>query len=278
MPFIDFETADETSVIELYTIAYGAQLWFGTSSPLSFSDPSTSRTYTPMGFRRERIVYGADTGKSSLKIQAPIDAPFLDIFKVQQPSSVVSLTITRLHLDDPALQQRILWSGRIIAPVWETAHVTLNCERIQASAQRYGLRRIMMPGCPHTIYNQARGNCRVRQEDHELETTVIAISNRTITVADTGAQLDYYAGGVMQWSHSSLAATERAEVVSNQAGTGVFIVATRPSGLILGATVRIYPTCDKTLTMCAERFNNIANYGGFPYTPNKELFGGDLIY
>lgn len=278
MPFIDYETSDEARVVELYIVRYDSEAWYGTSGPLTYVDPVTSRNYTPMGFKRDRIVYGADTSKSSLKVTVPRDAPFLDLFRVQQPSSVVSLTITRVHLNDPLAQQEIIWTGRILAPSWEASMVVLNCERVQASAQRYGLRRIIMVGCPHTLYNQTPGNCRVNQQDYELQTTVAELDGLNVTLAFSGSPLNYYAGGFMQWSHASLAAIERRTILSNEAGTGRLVLATRPTGLIVGSTVRLYPTCDKTLNTCQTKFNNVPNYGGFPYTPNKELFGGDLIY
>jgi uncharacterized phage protein (TIGR02218 family) len=37
-----------------------------------------------------------------------------------------------------------------------------------------------------------------------------------------------------------------------------------------GDTFTAYPGCDKTQNTCTSRFNNLANFGGFPYVPVPE--------
>ncbi|MEW6169845.1 MAG: phage BR0599 family protein [Pseudomonadota bacterium] len=51
-----------------------------------------------------------------------------------------------------------------------------------------------------------------------------------------------------------------------------------PPGLSVGATVVLYPGCDHTLSTCESKFGNSANFGGFPFIPTKNPFGGSPIY
>jgi hypothetical protein len=55
-------------------------------------------------------------------------------------------------------------------------------------------------------------------------------------------------------------------------------VAALPQGLAAGTTVTLFPGCDHTLATCSGKFSNTANYGGFPFMPTKNPFGGDPIY
>jgi hypothetical protein len=42
-------------------------------------------------------------------------------------------------------------------------------------------------------------------------------------------------------------------------------------------TVNLYPGCNKSMDHCINRFDNILNYGGFPWIPGKNPFGGTSI-
>jgi hypothetical protein len=37
-----------------------------------------------------------------------------------------------------------------------------------------------------------------------------------------------------------------------------------------GDTFTAYPGCDKTQNTCTSKFNNLVNFGGFPYVPVPE--------
>lgn len=49
------------------------------------------------------------------------------------------------------------------------------------------------------------------------------------------------------------------------------------SDLSIGSVVLAYAGCDKSNSTCATKFNNIVNFGGFPYIPNTNPFVGTII-
>ena len=51
-----------------------------------------------------------------------------------------------------------------------------------------------------------------------------------------------------------------------------------PPGLAIGDAIYLYPGCDRTLNTCHAKFGNSANFGGFPFIPTKNPFGGSPIY
>jgi hypothetical protein len=42
------------------------------------------------------------------------------------------------------------------------------------------------------------------------------------------------------------------------------------------AQVTLYPGCAHTRTACKDKFNNLANFGGFPLIPSKNPFGNSV--
>lgn len=47
-------------------------------------------------------------------------------------------------------------------------------------------------------------------------------------------------------------------------------------GLAVGQLITLYPGCDGTRQMCADRFGNLLNHGGFPHMPGESIFGKRL--
>jgi hypothetical protein len=42
------------------------------------------------------------------------------------------------------------------------------------------------------------------------------------------------------------------------------------------ALVALYPGCDHTRETCKDKFDNLANYGGFPWIPSKNPFANSV--
>jgi len=49
-------------------------------------------------------------------------------------------------------------------------------------------------------------------------------------------------------------------------------------GLKSGMEIRAYAGCNRTIQECSSKFNNTLNYGGMPFIPTKNPFGGDPIF
>ena len=48
-------------------------------------------------------------------------------------------------------------------------------------------------------------------------------------------------------------------------------------GFYGSSTVTLYPGCTKSRAVCKNKFDNLNNYGGFPWIPTKNPFGGSSI-
>ncbi|MGP1665642.1 MAG: phage BR0599 family protein, partial [Rhodanobacter sp.] len=52
----------------------------------------------------------------------------------------------------------------------------------------------------------------------------------------------------------------------------------KSDGLLEGMDVKAYPGCQRTSAVCAAKYNNLLNYGGYPHLPGKSPFDGDPLY
>lgn len=276
MSFTITERGVESTKLELYEFGFDAEVWYYNNGVMDYLDPSTGRTFTPMGIMRTDIIYSTDLTKGGLELTLPNDCPFLDLFKVSKPSGVISCSIFRVNLNDSVLERAQIWTGRIIGTKKQQTNTALICEPIQKSTQRFGLQRLITTSCQYTLFDP--NSCRAIKTNAQLTTLVEAINNNRVTIAATGTTDNYYNEGYMAWQHSNYAATETGAIISNVASTRIITLSGIPQGLNVGSEVRLYPACDHTAQTCLTKFSNIENYGGFPHIPDKNLFGGDIIY
>jgi uncharacterized phage protein (TIGR02218 family) len=43
-----------------------------------------------------------------------------------------------------------------------------------------------------------------------------------------------------------------------------------PNDIAVGHTYSVYPGCDRRFATCKAKFNNVANFGGFPHIPGVD--------
>ena len=80
----------------------------------------------------------------------------------------------------------------------------------------------------------------------------------------------YYTGGMI------VAPDGSARFITAHSGDTVTMA--RPlASLAGGQTVAIYPGCDHLKETCKNKFNNLDNFGGFPWIPAKNPYSGSSI-
>lgn len=104
--------------------------------------------------------------------------------------------------------------------------------------------------------------------------TVGAQSTRSlIRFTDLTAAAGYYDGGVLTMTSGKNAGTKR-EVISwsGPSSTGAELKLFLPFGqdLAEGDTFTVTPGCDRQLSTCRDRFNNLLNYRGEPCVPGSD--------
>lgn len=260
------ESIDSGSVVELYEFIQDIQQFRFTSE-----DRDTqyqSKTYVPSPIIRDAVKQTSDALKDTLSIRFPRDNAFANQFLGFAPDVVTTLTIYRGHLSDLDNEFVAYWKGRIVGAKTSGNEITLDCESVFTSIKRPGLRAKYEYGCRHVLY---QSGCNVNQESFKLTGAILSANSLVVEVAGAGNFPDgYFTGGIF------VTATGVSRFITNHSTT--FLTISRPiPSLDLTNNVNVYPGCDRSLETCRNKFNNVINFGGFPWIPSKNPFGGSSI-
>ncbi len=257
--------------IEVYTITYDINRWWYTSSDEDvYVAPVTFRT---LPISRSNVELSTDDTSASFKVEFPLDAEFLEMFRVSPPSGLVTLLCEKYD-SVTGLTSEIIFKGRIINVGWEISSAVVTCESSSQAIKRMGLRRHYQYGCPHMLYS---GECRVDREDYVTVDNATNITGSSVDLLSIASLPDnYFAGGYIEYTHSTLQTVERIAISASQGST--LTLFSFPVGLGSGKEVRAYAGCDRTISTCSQRFNNAENYGGTPFIPTKNPFSGNPMF
>jgi len=245
----------------LYTFTKGTTINRFTSH---YSDVEYSgNTYTASPIRHQAINQSGQVERVTMEVVFPKSSSFASTFFTPNYSDVQTLTILRFHHGvDSGFE--VMWKGRVISYEASGDEVILTCESIQTTIRNGGLRGKYQRTCRHTLYDD---NCGLDIDSFYSSLTISSIDGFDITFSSTGQDDGYYRGGIMEKDGEF---TFIRKDVSN-----VLTVQYLVDGIEAGETVRVAPGCDLAQTTCVEKFNNVVNFGGYPYIPNKNPFTGN---
>jgi len=234
----------------------------------------SSYTWTPAAIGFSEFSQTNEMAKDPLRITLPRDNPFAALFLGGVPEQVASVTVFRLHTNDAAEEFRFYWKGRVAGSSSDAEAVKLDCENVFTSLRRPGLREKYQTGCRHVLYGRG---CGLDKDDFAVAATASAASGVGVTVSysDSNATINYFRGGMIKTSDGFY------RDIIEHGDTAITLLSSLPS-LIAAITasgpqsVTLYPGCAHDLVTCKNRFNNIENYGGCPWIPNKNPFGNDV--
>lgn len=264
--------ADAGAPFELYEFVRGVQRWRYASGDRAIV--WNGNTFAPATLSRSSIEVGQEIARQGLRISATREVGIVDAYRVAPPSDPVLVTIWQAHDGDPDDEFVVVWQGRIVAVEWQGSAADIACESVFTSLRRSGLRRAWQRLCPHVLYGS---ECRVVKTSYQVNATLSAVSGGVLTSTAFGSFASgYFLGGLVEWS-TPAGVIERRPIVGH-AGNAITIdrvITTLSAGDIVAA----FPGCDHSTgaSGCA-RFSNILNFGGTPYIPTKNPFGGDPVY
>lgn len=176
--------------------------------------------------------------------------------------------IDRLFMDSNSNQigAVVRFSG-FIGPVEEltrtSAKLTVNAATAYLNMQLPSI--ILQPGCTNTLFDPRCGLLKSSYANN-LVVQAPCTLNKIIT---TSSQPDaYFDNGQLVFTSGANNGLVKA---IRQFIAGVFYFnSPLPFVPNAGDTFTAYPGCDKTQATCTAKFNNVANFEGFPYVPVPE--------
>lgn len=249
--------------VELYEFRYNVDYWRYTSGPEEIE--YLGYDYTPELIQRNDLEISDNHFKNELEIVVGRDNLFATQF-IQSPlDGIVYLKIYRGHGADFVTY----WNGVINAFVFNSDEIKIIARPRTSSLVRTGVRRKYQKLCNHPLYGVG---CGVNQESYKVASTIANISTNGLTI--TSAAFATKADGWFLAGKIVVGDAER--LITSHSGSTITINR-KMVNVLPGNSFTAYAGCDHTLAICKSKFNNLLNYGGQPWIPNKNPFFGDPI-
>lgn len=182
----------------------------------------------------------------------------------------------KMFTNDGDLEKSLRFRGRVIAARPILTRITLLAENRFTELRRKGISAVIQRPCRHALYHSKGGyGCGLSIANFEVDGTVTALSANVATVAAASSQADgYYSGGVITWNG-------KRQFIVTHAGSSLTLLGPIPGLAAAQASgnqsVKIAPGCDLTRATCDSKFNNLANFGGFPWATETPYDGKTLF-
>lgn len=295
------ESAKEGNPIELYHFQAQGVSWRYTSADKHIymaghgqdeSPPSENyydiyfdeNVYVSVPITRNDIDQTNDISKSDLEVTVARNNPLAGLFILNAPETVTSLTIYRGHKlvgsadvspefspeyspGDEFVPDRFestdfitVWKGRVVTVSFAGDEAKFNCESVFTSLKRYGLLAKYQYICRHPLYSA--GRCNVSKESYLHTGEIGEIDGLLLAIHGVDGQPNgWYVGGYIQ-----IGQFVHRHIVGHE-GNVVKINKPLSPDIEVGMSANIYAGCDHSLATCRDKFDNLLNFGGFPFIP-----------
>lgn len=130
-------------------------------------------------------------------------------------------------------------------------------------------KNLFQPGCGNSLYD---GSCTLIKASFGVSGA--AAVNSTISTINTSSlsnATDYFTLGSIKFTSGANAGVERGiKTYTHGSPSIITLMSPFPVAPAAADAFTIYPGCDKTQATCSAKFNNLANFRGYPYVPQPE--------
>lgn len=251
--------------IELYRFTRGLRIWTYTTADASIL--YNGEIYAPV------IMHRGDLPQNEERDNATVDIfldPTLDVvleFISGATPTPTNITIIRRHRDEAVpTEAAVIFVGAVGISEFNEGECHFYCVPLQKGAQRKIPKWLYQTQCNHMLYDQF---CTINPATFTFAGTLGAIAGTTVTVAAAAGKPDgYYNGGFLKDGDTYA-------FIQTHVGTSLLLLAMSPK-LVTGDAIALTAGCDRTRATCIAKFNNLANFMGFPYIPTKNPYSSGL--
>jgi uncharacterized phage protein (TIGR02218 family) len=148
-------------------------------------------------------------------------------------------------------------AGRSLATFTVNSHLELLNQNMP--------RNLYQAGCVNTLYD---ASCTLNAAAFAYSGTVAAGSTQSAIKNTLVQATSVFDMGHLTFTSGANNGFSRTVQTYFQGSPGTInLISPFPSAPVTGDTFLIYPGCDKACTTCAEKFNNLVNFRGFPWIP-----------
>ena len=256
--YTDLEIASKRKPAELFHLwtADEATHWRYTShdAPVTYD----GNVYQPAMISRgenEKDVE-LEVSKMSIKVSSLSD-PIKDDLTARTAQRIWA-AVYKLHKEDLTVAA-VIFVGQVKGTVFDGVNCTIECVGFEQFLHQIVPKDRYQPTCNKTLFDS---RCRLVAATYATLCTISAIDSDMMILTCTGA--DAQADGYFNLGFVNYSGHRR--MISSHVGEDILL--RFPISTVATQTqITLYPGCDKLQATCTTKWNNLANFLGFPNIP-----------
>lgn len=223
-----------------------------------------SEIYIPIPIGRSNIKSTQELAKASIDVSISLKNATAKRWVSTVFEVPMRLTIFTKVDNDPIITA---WIGRLTSVKTTKKDAVLVINSDATLMNRSGLRKRFQRTCPYALYGKG---CFADENLFSTVGIITATNDLILTIPEAATQPDgSFNGGMLKDSSGKL------RYIIAHAGS--FITITRELNGLTDPNVTLFIGCNRSRAECRDKFDNIENFGGFPFIPLKNPFGGTSI-
>ena len=252
-------------MLELYKITQGnVNRATITSSPNDVVYEGVTYKSTPV--KRTKIISRPDLLQNKVTLQLSVHQMLgLGLLAEVNSNSAHRLIIYRGE-DVDSLEQ--IWAGALTDQMCDGEVATITYGGGGISLRQLGDRRPFQRRCPFVLYDSL--TCQATPQVSSARVTAINPTKDVLEVSGIATHsVGYFTGGVIcpNAVYSADNAGNRFISSHNKTASGDQLRLSTPLQASIGDNISVLAGCDRTWQTCYSKFDNIINFGGFPFLP-----------
>lgn len=249
--------------VTLYEFRRSGQVFRYANAESNVSDGG--QTFEAISITDNGLRQSSDSRSDEVIITLQRDAAINDLWRNVPPSEEVQVIIRRKHLGTTF--SSVVWSGFVDTHTGvDILSAEITARSALASLKRLGLRLSYSRQCPYALYDRS---CKVNKTNYAVTLQVSVVQGNRVNCAGANAYPnDWFKGGFLEMAVQG--ATERRGIEWHTGNNMGILEGT--DGISVGMVITLYPGCERTTSVCINKFSNLLNYGGVPTLPDQSPF------
>jgi uncharacterized phage protein (TIGR02218 family) len=224
--------------------------------------------FAPESISRSQLIFGTGASNRSVSITVPRSNGFAQQYYASIPGQPSTARIYRYQRDEsPSFNTAVLLFDGLVDTVRASGNGALAEIMVQSeetALNRNVPRRTYMSQCNHLLYD---GRCQANPSAHNVVGAVTSVSGNVITVTGASASGHDFTGGYV----TPVSVLDYRLIIA-QSGDDLTLLL--PFGTdVSGQNVQAFAGCDHIIDSdCALVFDNVENFGGYAFVPNRNIF------
>lgn len=262
------KSTESSRPLEIYKVTIGTDEYFWTSAEDTVT--VSGQDYEPIAISRTGISQGSNQSNQTVTVSVPGNNEFAARYKNIVPGLRAQMNIWRLQRDEtPSFNTMILmFKGQVLSVRFpaDGTRAEIAVRSIEQALDRNIPRFTYVGQCNHVLYDQ---RCGVDPSTFNVTGTVSSVSGNVITLPGASAKADgYYNGGYC----TPTTGDQDFRLILNHVGNDLTLLL--PFAVdVTGLDVQAFAGCNHdAFGDCATKFDNVIEFGGFAFVPNKNPF------